>query len=54
MDLIDINPNNPDSIKYSITFLRSNKMVVTKESLKSRNVPDIGSITISSEDYTNE
>ena len=29
-------------------------MIVTKESLKSRNVPDIGSIPISSEDYINE
>ena len=29
-------------------------MVVTKEFLKSRNVPDIGSIKISSENYINE
>ena len=29
-------------------------MIVTKEFLKSRNVPDIGSITISSEDYINK
>ena len=29
-------------------------MVVTKEFLNPRNVPDIGSITISSEDYINE
>ena len=29
-------------------------MIVTKELLKSSNVPDIGSITISLEDYINE
>ena len=29
-------------------------MIVTKEFLKSRNVPDVGSITISSEDYINK
>ena len=49
-----VNKNDPDSIKYIIKFLRGNKMVVTKEFFKSRNVTDIGPITISSEDYTNE
>ena len=44
----DINTNYPDSIKYKIKFLRGNTMIVTNEFLKSRNVPDIGSITISS------
>ena len=34
--------------------MRGNKMKVIKELLKSRNVPDIGSITIYSEDYINE
>ena len=43
-----------DIIKYSITLLRVNTMIVNKEFLKSNNVPDIGSITISSEDYINE
>ena len=52
--LVDINTNYHDSTKYSINFLRGNIMIVTKELLKSRNVPDIGSITISSEDYIEE
>ena len=47
--MVDINTNDPYSIKYIIKFLRGNTMVVTKEFLKSRNVPDIGSITIYSE-----
>ena len=54
MDLVDINTNDPDSIKYSINFFIVNTMIVTKEFLKSNNVPDIGSIPISSEDYINE
>ena len=54
MERVDINTNNNDSIKYSIKFLRGNTMIVTKEFLKSRNLPDIGSILISSECYKNE
>ena len=54
MDILDINKNDPDSIKYRIKFLRGNIMILTKELLKSRNVPDIGSIEIYSEDYINE
>ena len=49
--MVDINKNYPDSIKYIIKLLRINKMVVTKEFLKSRNVTYIGSIPISSENY---
>ena len=52
--LLGINTNDPDSIKHSIKFLRINTMIVTKELLKSRNAPDIGSVTISLEDYINE
>ena len=54
VDLVDVNTNDPDTIKYIIKFLRLNTMVITKELLKSMNVPDIGSIPISSEDYINE
>ena len=54
MGVVDINNNYPDSTKYCIKFLRGNAMVVTNELLKSRNVPDIGSISISSEDYKND
>ena len=54
VDLIDINTNDPDSIKCRIKFLRVNTMVFTKEFLKSMNVTDIGSIPIYSEDYINE
>ena len=52
--LVDVNTNDPDSIKFIIKFLRGNTMVFTKELLKSRNVPDIGSITILSEEYIKE
>ena len=54
VELGDVNTNVPDSIKYIIKFLRGNKMVITKEFLKSNNVPAIGSIPISSYDYINE
>ena len=46
VDLVDRNTNDPDITKYSIKFLRGNTMIVIKEFLKSRNVPDIGSIQI--------
>ena len=46
--LMDVNTNDPDIIKYIIKFLRGNIMIVTKEFLKSSNVPDIGYIPISS------
>ena len=52
--MVDVNTNYADRIKYRIKFFRGNTMVVTKEFLNPRNVPDIGSITISSEDYINE
>ena len=51
--MVDINTNDPDRTNYSIKFLEVNTMVVTKKFLKSRNVTDIGSITIYSEDYIN-
>ena len=34
MDLVDLNKNDPDSIKYVIKFLKVNTMVVTNELLK--------------------
>ena len=46
-DLVYLNTNNPYRLKYRIKFLRGNTMVVTKELLKSRNAPEIGSIPIS-------
>ena len=54
VELGNVNTNYPDSIKYIIKFLRGNKMVITKEFLKSNNVSAIGSIPISSYDYINE
>ena len=49
VELVDVNTNYPNSIKYIIKLLIVNTMVVTKEFLKSRNVSDIGSIAIYSE-----
>ena len=46
--MLDIYTNDNDSTKYIINLLRGEKMIVTKEYLKSRNVPDIGYIPISS------
>ena len=40
--LVGINTNDPDSTRYIIMFLRGNIIIVTKEFLKSGNVPDIG------------
>ena len=54
VDLVDINTNDHGSTKYSIRFLTGNKIVVTQEFLKKRNVPYMGSIPISSEDYIKE
>ena len=53
-DLVDINTHYPASAKYINNFLRGNTMIVTNEFLNSSNVLDIGSITISSEDYINK
>ena len=50
VELVDINTNDLDSTKYIIKFLKVNTMIVTKEFLKSRNVPDIGSIPMYSEE----
>ena len=54
MELVDVNTNYPYIIKYIIEFLRVNTMLVTKDFLKSSNVPDIGSIPIYSEECINE
>ena len=53
-DLVDINTNYPDRTKYSIKLLKGNTIMVTKDLPKSINVPDIGYIPISSENYINE
>ena len=52
--MMDINNNDTDSTKYRINLLRGNKLIVTKDDIKSKNVPAIGSITISSENYIKE
>ena len=52
--MIHIKTNDLDSNKYRIKFLRVDKIIVTKEFLKSRDVPDIESVTISSYDYINK
>ena len=54
LDLVYVNKNDPDSIKYIIKFLVVNTMVVTREFLNSRNVSDIISIQIYTEDYIDE
>ena len=54
VELVDIHTNDNDIIKYRIKFLIGNKIILTEESLKSWNLPDIGSIPISSEYYINE
>ena len=45
---MEVNTYDPDRIKFIIQLLRGNTMVVPEEFLKSRSVPDIVSITISS------
>ena len=54
VELVDVNTNDPDIINDTIKFLILNTMLVTKDFLKSSNVPDIVSIPIPSEDYINE
>ena len=54
VDLVNINTNDSDSIKYIIKFLRGKTMIVSKEFLKSRDVPEFWSTQISSYDYINE
>ena len=53
VELVAINTNDHRRKKYTIQFLYEKK-VVTKELLKSDNMPDIASIPISSQDYINE
>ena len=52
--MVYINTNDNDITKYRIKFLRGKQIIVTKEFLKTNNVPDIGSITIYSDYYANE
>ena len=52
--MVYINTNDPDITKYSSELFRGNKMILTKEFLKSSNVRDIVSIPISSGGYINE
>ena len=52
--LVYINTNDPKSTNYIIKLLNRNIRLVTKELLKSRNVPDIVSILIYSEYYISE
>ena len=54
VDLFNRNDNEPESTEYITKLLRGNTKVVTKEFLKSINVPDIVSITISSKVYINK
>ena len=54
VELVDINTNDPNIIKYIIKFLIWNTIIVTKEFLKSSNVPDIGYIPIYPKEYINE
>ena len=49
VELVDVNTNTTDIIKYIIKFLIGKTIVVTKEFLKSSNVPDIRLIPILSE-----
>ena len=51
VELVDTSTNYNDRTKYTIKFLRGNKIMVTKEYFKSRNVRDTGYIPISSWDY---
>ena len=53
-ELVDTNTNYSDRIKYRIKLLIGNTIIVTKYLLKQMNVPDIGSISISSKEYVNE
>ena len=47
MELVDINTNDTNRTNYRSKLLRGNTKIVTKEFLKLRNVPGMGSITIS-------
>ena len=46
VEMVDLNTNDSDIIKYIIKLLIVNTMVVTNYFLKSSNVPYIGSIPI--------
>ena len=48
VELEVVNTNDPNIIKNIIKLLRGNIVVVTREFLKSGNVPNIASIPISS------
>ena len=51
---MDINTNGHNITKYSIKLLHKNTKLFTKEFLKSRNMPDIISISFYSEGYINK
>ena len=46
VDLVDRITNDPDSNNYRIKFLKGITLIITKKSLKSRNMTDIASIPI--------
>ena len=50
VETVDINTNDPEIKKYIIKFLRKNTKLVTKEFIKSGNMPDIEWIQIYSQD----
>ena len=52
--MVDINTNDTDRTKYRIQLLREQTMIVTKDFLRSKSVPDIGSIQIFSYGYINK
>ena len=54
VELVNINTNDKDITKYIIKLFKGSTIILTKDSLKSWNMPDIGSIPIYSEYYINE
>ena len=54
VELVNVNTNDTDKIKYIIRFLKGSIMVVTTQFLNSRNVQDIRSIQDSSDEYISE
>ena len=53
VELAKINTNDAENTNYIIKFLLGNTNVITKEFLKSRNIPDIASVKIHSQDNIN-
>ena len=50
VETVDINTNDPKIKKHTIKFMRKKTKLVTKEFIKSVNMPDIESIPIYSQD----